>query len=336
MSELSACILGCSGQTLLPEEKRFFSESRPWGFILFARNCGEPNQVRHLVDSLRDSVGWDAPILIDQEGGRVQRMWSPHWRQWMPPLDQVAQAGAAGPRSMYLRNRLIAEELRSVGIDVNCSPLADIAGPETHPFLKNRCYGGDVETVTAAARAAANGLMDGGVLPVLKHMPGHGSATADSHSQLPIVTASSECLQARDFMPFRKLNDLPMGMTGHIVFSSFDPERPATCSGTMIGIIRDEIGFGGLLMTDDISMGALKGDLMQRCLSARAAGCDLVLHCNGDLGEMHIVVEASGPLEGQGLRRAVSALALRSEPQVIDIPVAEAELDDILSGRTDG
>ncbi len=336
MGGVSACILGCEGPDLSRDERGFFGDRQPWGFILFARNCREPDQIRHLVASLRDSVGRDAPVLIDQEGGRVQRLWPPHWRRWMPPLDQIARAGDGGPRTMYLRNRLIAEELRSVGIDVCCSPLADIAGPGTHPFLKNRCYGMDTETVIRIARAVSEGLTHGGVLPVLKHIPGHGRARVDSHSQPPIVTASAECLRARDFAPYRALGDLPIGMTGHIVFRAFDAERPATCSETMIGIVRDEIGFGGLLMTDDISMGALAGDLAHRCLHARAAGCDLVLHCNGDLGEMRTVVEASGELEGQGLGRAEAALASRPKPRIIDIESVEAEIDGLLGDGLPG
>ena len=335
MSALSACIFGCNGLHLLRDERRFFADSQPWGFILFARNCATPEQVRRLVASLRDSVGREAPVLIDQEGGRVQRMWPPDWRQWMPPLDQIAKVGAEAPRSMYLRSRLIAEELRSVGIDVNCSPMADIADPQTHRFLRNRCYGMDVETVILSARAVSEGLMDGGVLPVLKHIPGHGRSIADSHEQVPIVTASAESLRARDFATFRALNDLPLGMTAHVVFSAFDKERPATCSGTVIRIIRDEIGFGGLLMTDDISMGALASDLAEKCVSSRMAGCDLVLHCNGSLQEMLTVAEASGRLEGQGLDRAKNALASRSAPQDIDICAVEAELDGILNGSAD-
>jgi len=336
MSAPGACILGCAGPVLLPGESAFFDDSQPWGFILFARNCVEPDQVRRLVAALRDSVGRDAPVLVDQEGGRVQRMWPPHWRQWMPPLDQIRQAGSRGPRSMYLRSRLIAEELRTLGIDVSCSPVADIAGPKTHPFLKNRCYGTDAGAVTSIARAVSHGLMDGGVLPVMKHLPGHGGASVDSHSELPAVSSSSECLLARDFAPFKALRDLPMGMTGHVVYPAFDARHPATCSGTMIRIIRDEIGFEGLMMTDDISMGALEGDLAGRCLSSRGAGCDLVLHCNGQLEEMRIVVDASGALEGPGLARAEAALAHRPQPEVIDISALESELDGILNGCADG
>ncbi len=336
MSALSACILGCGGLNLTEEESRFFGDAQPWGFILFARNCEHPDQVRSLVGSLRESVGRDAPVLIDQEGGRVQRMWPPHWRRWMPPLDQIARAGVEGPRSMYLRSRLVAEELRSVGIDVNCIPLVDIAGPKTHPFLKNRCYGTEVDVVIGAARSVSEGLMDGAVLPVLKHLPGHGRATTDSHNELPVVTASADDLRANDFVPFGALNHLPLGMTAHIVFSAFDAERPVTCSETMIGVIRDWIGFSGLLMTDDISMEALDGKLGERCGAARASGCDLVLHCNGDSGEMRVVVEACGELEGHGLRRAEAALAMRSQPQAIDIQAVEAELEAIVNRKVDG
>ncbi|MCY4241137.1 MAG: glycoside hydrolase family 3 protein [Rhodobacter sp.] len=336
MSAPGACILGCAGPVLLPEESAFFGDSQPWGFILFARNCLEPDQIRRLVASLRDSVGRNAPVFIDQEGGRVQRMRPPHWRQWMPPLDQIRQAGSRGPRSMYLRSRLIAEELRTLGIDVSCSPVADVACPKTHPFLKNRCYGTDAETVTSVAREVSRGLMDGGVLPVLKHIPGHGGASVDSHSELPVVSSSGERLSFRDFAPFRALRDLPMGMTGHIVYPAFDARHPATRSETMIGIIRDGIGFGGLLMTDDISMGALEGDLARRCLSSRGAGCDVVLHCNGQFGEMQVVVDASGVLEGPGLARAEAALADRPQPKEIDLRALESELDGILNGCADG
>ncbi len=337
MNALSACILGCSGPSLLPDERVFFGDSRPWGFILFARNCEEPDQIRRLVASLRDSVGRDAPILIDQEGGRVQRLRQPHWRQWMAPLDQILQTGAKGPRTMYLRSRLIAEELHALGIDVNCSPLADIAGPETHPFLRNRCYGMDVQTVTSVARAAADGLMDGGVLPVLKHIPGHGGAVVDSHEQPPVVATPAHRLTAWDFAPFRALRDLPMAMTGHIVFSALDPETPTTCSPTMIETIRGEIGFGGLLITDDISMGALQGDLAEKSRLSRSAGCDLVLHCNGEIDEMRVVAETCGTLDGLGRRRAKAALNRRSQPETIDINAVKSELDEVLSGsRADG
>jgi beta-N-acetylhexosaminidase len=204
----SATILGCFGPRLRAEERDFFREAQPWGFILFSRNIETPDQTRRLTEALREAVGRDAPILIDQEGGRVQRMGPPHWRQWLPPLDQMAMAGPEmGPEAMRLRSQIIALELRRVGIDVNCAPMADIADPCTHAFLKNRCYGTTPEAVIAAARAVTQGLRAGGVLPVLKHMPGHGRSYVDSHLDLPVVGESAESLHALDFAPFKALSD---------------------------------------------------------------------------------------------------------------------------------
>jgi len=330
-------ILGCLGPRLRSDEKAFFAEAQPWGFILFARNIETPDQTRRLTDALRDAVGWNAPILIDQEGGRVQRMGPPHWRQWLPPLDQMAAVGPVdGPRAMYLRNVIIASELRSVGIDVNCAPMADIADACTHAFLKNRCYGSDAESVIAAARAVADGLLAGGILPVLKHIPGHGRAFVDSHLYLPVVEDNADALRARDFAPFKALSDLPMGMTAHIVYSAFAPHFPATCSPIMMYIIRNELGFGGLLMSDDISMQALQGDLSERCRATLSAGCDMTLHCNGDLAEMQEVAAASGPLEGLARSRAEAALAARPAALDIDIAAAEADLNTLLRGKVHG
>ena len=329
-------ILGALGPRLRPEERAFFADAQPWGFILFARNLETPDQVRRLSDSLRAAVGRDAPILIDQEGGRVQRIGPPHWRQWLPPLDQMQAAGRDAPRAMYLRSRIIADELRAIGIDVNCAPMADIADPCTHAILRNRCYGTDAATVTQAARAVAEGLLAGGVLPVLKHIPGHGRAFVDSHLSLPVVDDSAETLRARDFAPFRALNDLAIGMTAHIVYSAIDADNPATCSARMIRLIREDIGFAGLLMTDDISMQAMQGDLPSRCRAALDAGCDLVLHCNGDLHEMRMVADVSGPLTGAARSRADTALEARPAPQPIDIKAAEAELKALLQVKTDG
>ncbi|MCG6904164.1 MAG: beta-hexosaminidase [Rhodobacter sp.] len=332
----SATILGCLGPRLRADERAFYADVQPWGFILFARNFETPDQARRLTDALRNAVGRDAPILIDQEGGRVQRIGPPHWRQYMPPLDQTVAAGADAARAMYLRFRLIAAELRDIGIDVNCAPMCDIAEAGTHAFLKNRCYGTDVETVTRVARAAADGLRDGGVLAVMKHMPGHGRAFVDSHLDLPVVSEQAQALQARDFAPFRALNDLPMAMTAHIVFTAFDPGNPATCSPEMIRVIRQDIGFDGLLMTDDITMQAMQGTLAQRSGAARGAGCDLVLHCNGDLAEMQEVVAAAGTLDGAGLARAGAALAARTLPRPIDIAATEAEFAALLQSRVHG
>lgn len=326
----SATILGCEGLALTKAERAFFSQARPWGFILFARNVKNVAQVSDLTAELRDCVGYDAPILIDQEGGRVQRLRGPIWREWMPPLEQATRGGT---RAMALRYRLIAHELREVGIDVNCAPTADVARAETHPFLRNRLYGSDAETVAAMARAVSEGLMAGGVLPVLKHIPGHGAAATDSHEDLPRVTADRALLEAVDFAAFRALNTLPLGMTAHVVFEALGSELPATMDAEMITLIRDEIGFQGALMTDDLSMGALPGPIGERAARARAAGCDLILHCNGELAEMHDVVVAAGALDGLAKQRCDAALAQRKSPDPLDIEAIEQELSDLLGGE---
>lgn len=320
-----AAIFGCEGTVLGAAERDFFRDYNPLGFIIFARNVENPDQLRALTSDLRAAVGRDAPILIDQEGGRVQRMRAPYWREWLPPLDMVERAGAKAVRAMALRSMLIAAELRAVGIDANCAPVADIGNPLTHPFLRNRCYGQDVETVTAVARAVADAHLAMGVLPVVKHMPGHGRAQNDSHKDLPTVTESRDTLTAQDFAPFRALNDLPMAMTAHIVYSAYD-DLPATQSPTMIKIIRENIGFKGLLLTDDLNMQALSGGLADRAARSIAAGCDIALHCKGDLAEMQAVAAASGDMTAATRSRAQAALAQRHAPDVLDITAAEAEL----------
>ncbi|MGY6548817.1 MAG: beta-N-acetylhexosaminidase [Roseinatronobacter sp.] len=312
-----AVIFGCAGTRLGPEERALFAQSQPWGAILFARNIDTPDQVRALTSDLRAAVGRDLPILIDQEGGRVARMRGPHWRHWLPALDQCARA-VDPVAAMALRARLIAQELRAVGIDVNCAPLADIATPATHPILRNRCYGETLGQVTAHARATADGLLAGGVLPVLKHIPGHGRAALDSHLDLPVITAEQSDLQATDFAAFAALRDLPIGMTAHLVFRDIDPDRPATLSPSMIALIRDEIGFDGLLMTDDISMQALTGPVTERAERALAAGCDLVLHCNGKLAEMQDLAACCPQLEGPAQLRSDRALARRPARDTTD------------------
>ncbi|MFY0690913.1 MAG: beta-N-acetylhexosaminidase [Paracoccaceae bacterium] len=326
-----AYILGCAGPQLEQQERRFFSESQPWGFILFARNIENPRQLSRLTSDLRDAVGWHAPILIDQEGGRVQRMRAPHWREYLPALDQVAATAGAAERGMYLRNRLIAQELFDVGIDVNCAPLADLIWPESHPVLRNRCYGSDVETVVSLCRATAKGFLEGGVLPVLKHIPGYGRAVVDGHKALPVVDVPKEVLEAHDFAPFRALNDMAMGMTAHIVFPCID-DCPATTSPKAMRMIRQDIGFDGLIMTDDISMEALSGTVAERARASLEAGCDLVLHCNGDLEEMRAVAAACGAQTAAAQRRAETALSQRAAPSEIDIPALEAELHSLING----
>jgi len=322
-----AAIFGCAGTELLPGERDFFRDADPFGFILFARNVETPAQVRRLTADLRASVGRDAPVLVDQEGGRVQRLRAPHWREWTPPLDTATAAGsvAGAARLLAIRARLIAAELRAVGIDANCAPVADVAREGTHPFLRNRCYGTDPAAVATIARAVADACLAGGVLPVVKHMPGHGRSGADTHHDLPTVTAGRAELAATDFLPFRALADLPMAMTAHIVYSAFD-SRPATQSPEMIRVIRDEIGFAGLLMTDDLNMEALQGTLAERTAASMAAGCDIALHCKGDLGQMIAVAAAAGDMGAATRARAERALACRVTPGPVDIAALEADL----------
>lgn len=307
-----ACILGCAGTRLGDDERAFLGQACPWGFILFARNVESPAQLRRLCDDLRAAVGWRAPILIDQEGGRVARLGPPHWREWPPALEAVAGLAPGAARAhMKARYAAIGAELAALGIDVNCAPLADIARPETHPILYNRCYGAQPDAVVAAARGVADGLLSAGVLPVLKHIPGHGRASADSHLELPRVTAPRADLDETDFAAFAALADLPLGMTAHVVFDALDPGAPATTSPTAIAAIRGDMGFDGLLMSDDLGMGALSGDLGARARAALAAGCDLVLHCSGVLAESEMVVASCGVLSPAAAARAARALALR-------------------------
>lgn len=323
-----AFILGCEGPDLTPDEAAFFRAADPWGFILFARNIDTPDRLRALTTALRDAVGRDAPILVDQEGGRVQRLGPPFWSDWLPPL--TAMDRARDPvRAMFLRATLIARELRGVGIDVNCTPTADIAGEGTHPFLFNRLYGRTVEEVATRARANAEGCLQGGVLPVVKHIPGHGRAGADSHLSLPRVDTPRADLEASDFEVFRRLADLPLGMTAHVVYSDIDA-LPGTISGPVQAVIRDGIGFDGLLMTDDISMGALPGDMASRCAGAIAAGCDVVLHCNGEGRDMEIVAATCPVLQGRALDRADRALQDRRPPVEMDLDAARAELSALV------
>lgn len=326
-----AVIFGVEGTALTPWERGFLREADPWGFILFARNIQDPAQLSALTAELRDAVGWQAPILIDQEGGRVQRMRAPHWREYLPALDQMRRARDP-MRAQWVRNRLIAAELHAVGIDVNCAPLADLVEDGTHPVLLNRLYGEDIATVTAAARACADGLLAGGVLPVLKHIPGYGRARVDSHHDLPRVDVPLAELHARDFAPFRALRDLPMGMTAHIVMGAVDPDRPATTSAKVMQAVRDDIGFDGLIMTDDLSMQALQGRLADRAAASLAVGCDLVLHCNGKRADMEEVAAATGFMTAGAMKRGDRALAMRKAPDPCDISELQDEIRASLEG----
>jgi beta-N-acetylhexosaminidase len=283
-----AFIAGCAGLELTSAEVAFFRETQPWGLILFARNVDTPDQIKALTSSFRDIVGRaDAPVLIDQEGGRVQRMRPPHWRTYPPGrayaalYQQDPVAGLKAARAVY---RLLAQDLAEAGINVDCVPVLDVPQPGSHEIIGDRAYGMTPEQVALLGRAAAQGLMDGGVLPIIKHIPGHGRAFADSHLELPVVDASRAELESVDFPPFAALADIPMAMTAHVVYSALDPDNCCTLSATVIGeVVRGQIGFDGLIMSDDLSMKALKGSFRERGERALAAGCDVLLHCNGNM-----------------------------------------------------
>jgi beta-N-acetylhexosaminidase len=307
----SACILGCAGPVLTAAERALFADVRPWGFILFARNIETPGQVRDLTAALRETVGRDdAPILVDQEGGRVQRLKAPHWPAYPPGRAYGGLPADRRREIAWLGGRLIAHDLAALRITVDCAPVLDVPAPDGHEIIGDRAFGDTPRQVVELGRAFAEGLIAGGVLPVIKHVPGHGRARADSHLELPIVEAALHELAARDFAPFRALSDMPMAMTAHVIYAAVDPERSATMSPTVIGdVVRESIGFDGLLMTDDLSMQALSGGFRQRAEAARAAGCDVVLHCNGEMAEMEAVAAGCGRLAREALRRAQAALA---------------------------
>ena len=329
-----ALIVGLSGPDLTDDERRFFREIDPWGFILFRRNVVDRAQVARLTAELRAAVGRRAPVLIDQEGGRVQRLAPPVWPAY-PPGRAYGQLASPFARreAAWLGARLIAHDLHEVGVDVDCLPVLDVPSPGAHDVIGDRAYGADPATVASLGRAAAEGLLSGGVLPVVKHIPGHGRAGADSHHDLPVVDAPLAELEARDFAPFRVLADMPLAMTAHVVFTAIDAGRPATTSPEVISrIIRGAIGFKGLLMSDDLSMKALSGGFRARTEAALAAGCDVALHCNGDLAEMRAVAEGAPVLAGKAKRRAAAALArIKHLPEPFDPVDAAARLDAVLA-----
>jgi beta-N-acetylhexosaminidase len=330
MSESKAMILGAAGLDLSSGEVALFRGERPWGFILFARNISEPQQVRDLVAAMRDCVGNpDAPVFIDQEGGRVQRLRPPIAPNYPPGSELGAlysKDQQAGLRATWLMSRLHAFDLLALGITADCLPVLDVPIEGAHDVIGNRAYGKDPETVTALGRAAAEGLLAGGVLPVIKHIPGHGRAFADSHLALPVVEAPLDELRAHDFPPFKALREMPMAMTAHVVYTAIDPENPATTSKRAISeIIRGEIGFDGLLMSDDVSMKALSGDFGARTDAIFEAGCDVVLHCNGVMEEMQAVAERTPALNGKALERANRALEPLKNRDEMDLATARAE-----------
>jgi beta-N-acetylhexosaminidase len=330
-----AFITGVSGLTLTADERDFMRAAQPWGFILFKRNIETPAQVTALVAELRERIGEpDAPVLIDQEGGRVQRFGPPHWPVYPPGAvfgtlyDIDRKLGLTAAR---LSARLMAADLIGLGVTVDCLPLADVPVAGADAVIGARAYGTEPGKVAAIARAVTEGLEQGGVLPVLKHIPGHGRATADTHFKLPVVDTPKAELERTDFAAFQPLANLPMAMTAHVVFSALDPAQPATTSATIIEqVIRGSIGFQGLLMSDDVSMNALAGSIAERTRAIVSAGCDMVLHCNGNLDEMRAVAREAPVLSGKALDRAKRALASRKAPQPFDRAAARAELDQLI------
>ena len=333
---MRAFITGVAGLSLTDRERAFLRGAQPWGLIVFRRNVASPQQLRGLINEMRDVLDRQAPVLIDQEGGRVQRLGPPHWPAYPPGAAYGAaydRDRAHGLAAARLGARLIAADLFELGIDVDCLPLADVPVAGADSIVGDRAYGAEPSKVAAIAGAIAHGLEEGGVLPVLKHIPGHGRADADSHMKLPMVGTDRATLEATDFAAFAALSDLPMAMTAHVVFTAIDPVAPATVSATIVSeVIRGSIGFDGLLMSDDISMQALSGTVGERARAAIAAGCDVVLHCNGDMSEMVAVAAEVPELAGEAARRAEAALALRKAPAPLDVSVGRVEFFRLMAG----
>lgn len=333
-----AAIFGCSGPALTESERAFFHETNPLGLILFARNCETPDQIRALIVDFCETVGrGDAPALIDQEGGRVARLRPPHWRE-SPPAARFGRLAAKSPsravEAARLNARMIAAELHALGITIDCAPVLDVPQPGAHDIIGDRAPGRSADLAILIGRAIAEGLMDGGVLPVIKHIPGHGRANADSHEALPVVDATAEDLALEDFAPFRALRAMPWAMTAHVLYRALDKKNPATTSPAIVeSIIRGHIGFDGVLVTDDLSMKALKGTPGERTRAALHAGCDVVLHCNGDMPEMQNVAENCEPLSAHAEDRVARAEALRGLPDELDMDGAMRRLDELLAGK---
>jgi beta-N-acetylhexosaminidase len=334
-----ALILGCAGERLDRHERDFFVAADPLGFILFRRNCREPAQVRALVAALRDALGRDdAPVLIDQEGGRVARLQPPHWRRYPAAARIAALPDPLAEQAAWLGARLIADDLAALGVTLDCLPVLDLPAAGADPVIGDRAYGGEPQRVIRLGGAVCQGLLDGGALPILKHVPGHGRARVDSHRALPVVAAPRAELSRTDFAPFRALAYMPWAMTAHVVYSAIDPSAPATLSPIVIGdVIRGEIGFTGVLLSDDLSMGALDGGIGGGGIGARAAralaaGCDLVLHCNGVRREMEEVAAAARPITPEAAARLARGEALRRRPAAFERRAAEARFDRLLAG----
>jgi beta-N-acetylhexosaminidase len=336
--KIRSFISGCEGTQLSSAETSFFHEQNPWGLILFKRNCETPTQIAALTAAFREAVGRrDAPVFIDQEGGRVQRLGPPsnYWRKYPSARaygDLYAKSPLAALRTARHVGRLMAEDLMEIGITADCLPVLDVPQAGAHDVIGNRAYSLNVEHVMALARAHTAGLMDGGVLPVMKHIPGHGRSEVDSHQSLPVVNAKRQELEQVDFPPFAAFADAPMAMTAHVIYSAIDKTAPATLSRKIIkSVIREQIGFRGLLITDDLSMKALSGSFEEKCTKALKAGCDMLLHCNGVLSEMREVAASAGELKGKAMRRAKMALKSARKPQSYDKKAALKDLDLVVS-----
>ena len=333
-----AVIFGCAGSELSVWERSFFAAAKPTGFILFSRNCREPKQVLELTEAMRDASGrQDALVLIDQEGGRVARLGPPHWRT--PPAGaRFAKLFASDPvlarKAAHLNARLIAFELVALGINVDCLPVLDIPSHDSDPIIGDRALGQEPEQVATLGAAMCEGLLAGGVLPVIKHIPGHGRALVDSHKALPRIDAPIAELEMTDFAPFRALAHMPLAMTAHVIVSAVDEDAPITLSPAGIkSLVRDSIGFGGLILTDDLSMGALSGGLASRTRLALQAGCDIALHCNGEAEEMEAVADGASRLSAPGHIRLQSACdRIQAARDLDDFDAAEtyARLRDYL------
>jgi beta-N-acetylhexosaminidase len=328
-------IFGVAGLTPSEAERRFFADADPLGFILFARNCSAPEQVRTLVDDLRTTVGRaDAPVLIDQEGGRVQRLKPPCWRAAPAAAlfgDLYVYDERRAVEAAWLNARLIAADLAELGITVDCTPVLDVRHPGAHEIIGDRAFAAEAETVGLLGRATCDGLLAGGVLPVIKHVPGHGRATLDSHEALPVVEAALADLHRVDFAPFAALADMPMAMTAHVVYAAIDPSAPATISAAVLAeVVRGAIGFDGLLISDDLCMHALTGTPGERAAAAFAAGCDVVLHCSGDLDEMREVGCGSSCLSAAALGRLGRAQGMLRLPEPFNRAEAERRLATLI------
>ena len=332
MSAPLSCIIGLSGQRLSKSESVFLRDANPWGVILFSRNVKNPDQLKRLTGDIRSSMGRNTLIFVDQEGGRVQRLRAPHWRKF-PSGDEYAaiyrQDKTLGQRACFLGHRLIADDLRAVGITADCAPVLDLPQPGADPIISDRALGSSVEDIVDMAHAAMAGLMAGGVAPVVKHIPGHGRATVDSHKALPKIDADRETLEASDFLPFRKLSDAPMAMTAHAVYAHNSRSAVTVSRKSLLELIRAAIGFDGLLMTDDLDMKALTGDLTRKAERALKAGCDIALQCSGLLADSVKVAKGCNSLSGHALRRAVIAENCAEHETEFNRIGAEAEFDEL-------